>query len=75
MTLRNHSSLFQKITSPIVLIPAIYTSMRGLYELRENKGKKKNVGGAVKQISLALAYHLQGKGSIVLICYRRIGNS
>lgn len=47
--------------------------MRGLYKLGENKGKKER-RRCGEQISVALAYDLREKGSILLICYRRVGN-
>lgn len=48
--------------------------MRGLYKLGENKGKKER-RRCDEQISVALAYDLRERGSILLlICYRRIGN-
>lgn len=52
---------------------AIYICMRGLYKLGENKGKKER-RRCGEQISVALAYDLRGKGSILLICYRRVEN-
>jgi len=53
---------------------AIYTCMRGLYKLGENKGKKER-RRCGEQISVALAYDLRREGSILLICYRRVGNA
>jgi len=48
--------------------------MRGLYKLGENKGKKER-RRCGEQISVALAYDLRREGSILLICYRRVGNA
>lgn len=47
--------------------------MRGLYKLGENKGKKER-RRCGEQISVAFAYDLREKGSILLICCRYVGN-
>lgn len=53
-------------------LSAIYTCMRGLYKLGENKGKKER-RRCGEQISVVLAYDLRERGSILLICCRRVG--